>query len=319
MVVENEFGPVVQLNRTSDSGSESRGFESRRGHKMNKSTHPFMQLLVMLAIALGMTLVASIFVLLLPLMGVPVTTPAGLRWGQVITSLLAFAVPVLVMTAIYYKGSAREYYGLEISGRTWGVALAGVMAMLLVVPVNEVLTEWNDSWDLGAVGRMLRSIQEQTEGVLDTLMSADTVGGLVANLLVVALTAAVCEELFFRCGIQNLLQRWFRNRHAAVWVAAAVFSIAHGELFSFVPRFVLGVLLGYLYAYGRSPLPNMLAHFVNNAIVVVLYWLVARGVLDIDPEAPLRFPWPLTVGCTIAAVAVMWVTLSGNNRKNSSV
>ena len=27
-----ENGPVVQLNRTSDSGSESRGFESRRGH-----------------------------------------------------------------------------------------------------------------------------------------------------------------------------------------------------------------------------------------------------------------------------------------------
>ena len=26
------LGPVVQLNRTSDSGSESRGFESRRGH-----------------------------------------------------------------------------------------------------------------------------------------------------------------------------------------------------------------------------------------------------------------------------------------------
>ena len=25
-------GPVVQLNRTSDSGSESRGFESLRGH-----------------------------------------------------------------------------------------------------------------------------------------------------------------------------------------------------------------------------------------------------------------------------------------------
>jgi hypothetical protein len=28
-------GPVVQLNRTSDSGSESRGFESLRGHKIN--------------------------------------------------------------------------------------------------------------------------------------------------------------------------------------------------------------------------------------------------------------------------------------------
>lgn len=27
------IGPVVQLNRTSDSGSEGRGFESRRDHK----------------------------------------------------------------------------------------------------------------------------------------------------------------------------------------------------------------------------------------------------------------------------------------------
>jgi hypothetical protein len=30
------YGPVVQLNRTSDSGSGSRGFESRRGHKKGK-------------------------------------------------------------------------------------------------------------------------------------------------------------------------------------------------------------------------------------------------------------------------------------------
>ena len=28
----SNYGPVVQLNRTSDSGSEGRGFESRRGH-----------------------------------------------------------------------------------------------------------------------------------------------------------------------------------------------------------------------------------------------------------------------------------------------
>ena len=31
--LQTYFGLVVQLNRTSDSGSGSRGFESRRGHK----------------------------------------------------------------------------------------------------------------------------------------------------------------------------------------------------------------------------------------------------------------------------------------------
>ena len=34
------LGPVVQLNRTSDSGSESRGFESRRGHQDYEKIHP---------------------------------------------------------------------------------------------------------------------------------------------------------------------------------------------------------------------------------------------------------------------------------------
>lgn len=278
-----------------------------------------MQLLVLVALSMGLALVAMALTAVLTFAGADVLSPAGLRWIQTITSVLAFAVPVVLMTTIYYKGSECEYYGCDWSGRMWGVAVAGVVATMLVVPVNELLGQWNDSWDLGAVGDMLRTVQEQTEGVLDDLLAADTVGGLVANLLVIALTAAVCEELFFRCGMQNLLQRWFRNRHAAIWVTAVVFSLVHGELFSFVPRVVLGVLLGYLYAYGRSPLPNMLAHFVNNAVVVVLYWLAARGVLDIDPEAPVDFPWPLTVGCTIAAVALLWVTLSGKKQKNSSI
>ena len=71
---------------------------------------------------------------------------------------------------------------------------------------------------------------------------------------------------------------------------------------------MLGALLGYLYVYGGSLLPNMMAHFVNNAILVVLYWLMARGVVDIDPEAPLQVDWALTALCTLAAIAVLAAT-----------
>ena len=278
-----------------------------------------MQLLVMVAISLGLTLLAVIVSAVAAVGGGDLTSPAGLRWTQVVTSVLAFAVPVLIMTPIYYKGSIREYYGCDHSRHMWSVAAAGVVSILLVAPVNELLAQWNENWDLGAVGDMMHRLQEQTEGILNGLLATDTVGGLVANLVVIALTAAVCEELFFRCGMQNLLQRWFGNVHVAVLVTAVIFSLVHGELFSFVPRVVLGVLLGYLYAYGRSPLPNMLAHFTNNAIVVVLYWLVARGVLDIDPESPVDFPWYVTAACTIAMVALLWVTLGGKKQKNSTL
>lgn len=278
-----------------------------------------MQLLVMVAISLGLMLLAMVATAVMTFAGVDVKSPEGLRWIQTLTSVLTFAVPVLLMTAIYYKGSAREYYGCDWSGHMWGVAAAGVVSILLLAPAIELIGQWNEGWDLGTVGEMLHKVQEETEGILQDLLATDTVGGLVSNLLVVALVAAVCEELFFRCGMQNLLQRWFGNQHVAILVTAVIFSLVHGELFSFMPRLVLGILLGYLYVYGRSPLPNMLAHFVNNSVVVVLYWLVARGVLDIDPEAPVDFAWPVTLGCTLAAVALLWVMLSDKKQKNSTL
>lgn len=300
---------------------------------MKKSTHPLLQLLVMLAIALGMMLVATL--LSAPVMVRTMASGGGmddlpvgtLLLVQGITQVLTFLVPVWIMTLIYYRGRQREYYRLDFGGQKWVYGLAGVAIMLLMVPANDWLTEWNDSWQLGRVGEMLRQMQDQTEGVLERMTATDTVGGLLANLLVVALIPALCEEVFFRAGVQNLLQRWFGGRrtaaeggaplfagrcsaatHCAIWLTAVIFSLGHGEVFAFMPRLVMGATLGYLYVYGGSIVPNVLAHFVNNALVVVLYWLVARGVLDIDPEAPLHVGALLTACCTLAALALFAVT-----------
>lgn len=280
-----------------------------------------MQLLVMLLLSLGMFLVVTVATIALTAIGADMNSAntSFILWTQAITQVLVFLVPVVLMTLIYYKGQAREYYRLRFGRREWGLALAGVVVMLLTIPLNDWLTVWNDSWKLGMLGDKLREMQNMTEGIVETMMGTDTVGGLMANLLVVALVPAVCEEVFFRAGIQNLLQRWFRNPHAAILVAAIVFSLGHGEIFSFMPRFVLGILLGYLYVYSGSILTNSLAHFANNALVVLLYWLVARGVLDIDPSEPLMLNWLLTVCCTLAAGGVMWVTFFGKKLKNSTV
>lgn len=272
-----------------------------------------MQLLVMLAIALGMLLVSSIITA--PFLLADASSRPVILIVQSITQLLSFLVPVVLMTVIYYRGRQREYYRLDFSGRRWYLALVAVVATLLLVPTIDWLTTWNDSWNLGRVGDALRTIQNATESIVENMMKTDTVAGLLGNLLVVALIPAVCEEVFFRAGIQNLLQRWVKNPHVAIWLTAILFSLLHGEVFAFMPRLLLGALLGYLYVYGGSLLPNMMAHFVNNALVVVLYWLVARGVLNIDPEAPLRVDWALTVLCSLAAVALLWVTFFGKRKK----
>lgn len=274
--------------------------------------------MVMLALSLGMLLVVVVAMALMRSV-LDTDSSAVILWTQAATQLLTFLLPVVLTTAIYYGGEAREYYRLRFGRREWLLALSGVAATLLLVPADDWLAVWNDGWNLGRVGETLRAMQDQTEGIVESMMATDTVRGLIANLIVVALVPAVCEEVFFRAGIQNLLQRWFGNSHAAIWVTALIFSLGHGEVFSFMPRFVLGAMLGYLYVYGGSILINATAHFVNNALVVLLYWLAARGVLGIDPSEPLHCNALLTVCCTLAAAGVVWVSFFAEKTKNKPV
>ena len=270
----------------------------------------------MLAMSLGMLFLTSTVSAVLVLANGEMST-SFVMMDEAVTQILVFIVPVILMTYIYYRDNQREYYRLDFSSRKWYYALAGIVIMLLLIPFYDLLTEWNDSWNLGRLGEMLRSLQDKTEGIMQQLVGGDSVGRLLANLVVVALLPAVCEELFFRAGIQNLIQRWLKNPHAAIWITALIFSLAHGELFSFMPRFAMGAVLGYLYVYGGSLLPNIATHFVNNALIVVLYWLSARGIIDIDPEEPLNLTGTIIAACSLAALALFYAVFLMNRKKET--
>lgn len=280
-----------------------------------------MHLLVLFLLSLLM-MVASTVVGVLGGVGAPKDGGAWWPWmaWQALSQVLMFALPALAVAWLYYREDQRRWLRLDVSGRRWLLALAGVVAMLLLVPLTDWLTTWNDALHLPRalrpVEESLRAAGEQSQGMLESLMREVNPW---LSLLCVALVPAVCEELFFRAGIQNLLQRWWSplradgtasavGVHAAVWVTAALFSLAHFELFAFLPRLLLGALLGYLYVGGGSLLVNVAAHFVNNAIVVVAYWLASSRGLGFDPAAPLAIGWEVTLACTAAAVFLLVAT-----------
>lgn len=280
-----------------------------------------MHLLVLFLLSLLM-MVASTVVGVLGGVGAPKDGGAWWPWmaWQALSQVLMFALPALAVAWLYYREDQRRWLRIDVSGRRWLLALAGVVAMLLLVPLTDWLTTWNDALHLPRalrpVEESLRAAGEQSQGMLESLMREVNPW---LSLLCVALVPAVCEELFFRASIQNLLQRWWSplradgtasavGVHAAVWVTAALFSLAHFELFAFLPRLLLGALLGYLYVGGGSLLVNVAAHFVNNAIVVVAYWLASSRGLGFDPAAPLAIGWEVTLACTVAAVFLLVAT-----------
>lgn len=102
---------------------------------------------------------------------------------------------------------------------------------------------------------------------------------LAINLVMIAFLPAIGEELFFRGCLQPIFIRITKNKHTAVWLTAMVFSAIHMQFFGFLPRMLLGALLGYLYVYGKSLWYPIFGHFVNNAsAVVATYVFQQRGL-----------------------------------------
>lgn len=283
---------------------------------MNRTTHPFLQLLILFAVSFGLMGVTSMVGAVFPFLGVDVQSPFNLLILQAFMQIVSFVGPVALLVWLYHRDEVQPFLRLDFSRCAWLLALAGLVAWGLLMPLMEWSGVWNEGWHFPSpfepVEQLLRKIGELSQSLMERLLSGAGVGTLLGNLLVIAVLPAVTEELFFRAGMQNLMLRWVKNPHVAIWVTAAVFSLFHGEVFAFVPRLIMGAVLGYLYFGSNSLVPNMVAHFFNNAMVVVLYWLIARGVLDIDPQAPMAAAWPITIGCTVAAMAVMYICFGKN-------
>lgn len=116
----------------------------------------------------------------------------------------------------------------------------------------------------------LKASEELAAQLTKAFISGTTNTDLTVNLLVVAIVPAIAEELLFRGAIQQLIKMVFGNIHIAVVVTAILFSAFHGQIYGFLPRFALGVVLGYLFVYSGSIWPAIAAHFFNNALSVCI-------------------------------------------------
>ena len=113
------------------------------------------------------------------------------------------------------------------------------------------------------------------------LLDLPNISALLTTLLVVTVLPAVCEEWAFRGTLQPLLSQWTGNVHAGVWLGAVLFSAIHLQFEGFLPRMLLGAMLGYLTAASGSLIPAIVGHAINNGTVVVTaYFLGSEYVVE---------------------------------------
>lgn len=233
---------------------------------------------LLLGIPFFLLLMSSVISVLISLiLGIELQTSntSTLLWIQAFQSALTFIVGGWLYVYLISEQPVR-YLNLHHGGSIWLYALATV-GMMVLSPLVSVTALWNDGIQLPEslqlIEQHLRSLEDAANDITLQMMQGEGLGSTIVALVVMALLPAIGEEFLFRGGMQKGIENKTGNAHLAVWVTAFVFSFIHFQFYGFIPRFILGVVLGYFYLYGKSIWVSVWAHFVNNASAVLAYRL----------------------------------------------
>jgi membrane protease YdiL (CAAX protease family) len=138
-------------------------------------------------------------------------------------------------------------------------------------------------------------------------------GNDLATVLIGCVIAPVVEEMLFRGIIlRGFLQRY--GRAQAIWASAALFGLAHMNIYQFVAALALGAVSGWLYARSRSLVPCIALHAAYNTALSLL----ATTAADADASQQPTLPAALFIATLLlAAVGVLHLRRIFNRQDSS--
>ncbi|HEX2533706.1 MAG TPA: type II CAAX endopeptidase family protein [Chitinophagaceae bacterium] len=210
--------------------------------------------------------------------------PKYLRFirGMLLLQFIGLFVAPSLLFAFLSDRKPLDYLGLKrpVKPAYWILGLAG---LIIAYPLVEYLGLLNRQISFGAdTDRWIHSMEETAMKQIQMMLQVRTPTELILNLIFIALFAGVGEELFFRGVLQRLFIRAFRSPWAGIIFTALLFSAFHMQFLGFFPRFLLGILLGAVYWFSGSLWPAILAHFVYDALIIILVYQQPQLLSDPD-------------------------------------
>jgi membrane protease YdiL (CAAX protease family) len=140
----------------------------------------------------------------------------------------------------------------------------------------------------------------------------------VTTVLVVGILPAVLEEAYFRGLVQRGMSRvvGYRSSILPILLTSVLFSLVHGEISAFLPRLVLGIVLGVIYARSHNLIACIVAHAFNNLLVVVAL-AFSDQTYEMIQSQPVQNPGPIgpiiSLGITFILLVFIRLTSTHNS------
>lgn len=211
-------------------------------------------------------------------------------WYLMLLQGISHPFTFLIPGVIYWRWS--EQHRVEEFVRrplpSYLIFAISFLIMLVFMPFNSWIIEWNGNLHLPQglhrIEEWMLRKEDEVAVMTRFLTDFNTVGELAVALTVIAIIPAVGEEVLFRGIIQRKIFHKIGDMHASIWATAALFSATHLQFYGFVPRMLLGAMMGYMYAWTRNLWTPIFAHFINNATIVVIVFLSHHQVIDFNIE-----------------------------------
>lgn len=231
----------------------------------------------------------------------PINERTKLLTVSAIQCVLAFILPAYIMARI---SSSEPFSLLGLSQKFSFKSIIGVIIIFIIgLPFLNQLVYWNESLSLPeslkGVENFFRGMEDRAATTTDIILKTDSFGGMVSGVLIIGILTGLSEEILFRGALQRTIFLGNRSAAFAIWITALVFSFMHFQFFGFVPRVLLGAFFGYLLYWTGSLWPAIIAHALNNSIVVVGSWMEENSIISSDPGSyglvTEGLPWPCII------------------------
>lgn len=227
---------------------------------------------------------------------------------------VSFVLPCIICGYLFSLQPAR-HLGFRKPHNVVFILMA-MLAMVLINPFTTWLGEMNknipfpDSWQ-----SWITEKEQDAQQSVKAMLGDRSINNLLINLVVIAGMAAVGEELVFRSILQRIFTRMFRSPWAGIIIAAFLFSAMHMQFLGFLPRFVLGILLGAIYWYSGSIWTAIIAHFFYDAALIVIVYvrpdMLEQDSVDVDAQA---LALVAAISFLLTAAVLRWMMVKSRTR-----
>jgi len=237
----------------------------------------------LISILLAVPIYNSDIKTLIDLLGNPDTGNIDMiKYFQISQSLFLFVLPALIAAWLFSENTF-HYLRADQKASTFTLLMV-LLSIIMSIPLMNAMTLWNLKLDLpfwlDNVEEKIKDMEESAGRLTELFLASDSYGDLAVNLLMIGILPALGEEFLFRGILQRLFTEWTKNNHAAIILAAFLFSFIHFQFYGFIPRFLLGLYFGYLLVWSSSIWVPVTAHLINNGIAVIYYHFAKDPVGD---------------------------------------